>query len=115
MVCEFLDGATETQRDRRVDDAFIDQGLAIVRKLSDVGLAHRDIKPANLLVRDGKLYLIDVFFTELRPSPWRQAVNLANMLLGLALRSSAQKRSTSGPCGTSRSARSPRRSRPPAA
>jgi hypothetical protein len=51
------------------------------------GLAHRDIKPANLLVRDGRLYLIDVFFTEVRPSPWRQGVDLANMLLVLALRS----------------------------
>ena len=31
--------------------------------------------------------LIDVFFTEVRPSPWRQAVDLANMMLVLALRS----------------------------
>ena len=37
-------------------------------------------------VRDGRLYLIDVFFTEVRPSPWRQGVDLANMLLVLALR-----------------------------
>ena len=54
-------------------------------------LAHRDIKPANLLVRGGKLYLIDVFFAQLHPSPWRQAVDLANMLLCLALRSSPQQ------------------------
>ena len=33
------------------------------------------------------MYLIDVFFTEVRPSPWRQGVDLANMLLVLALRS----------------------------
>ena len=64
----------------------IDDGLAIVRKLWDAGLAHRDIKPANLLVRDGKLLLIDVFFAQLHPSPWRQAVDLANMMLCLALR-----------------------------
>jgi hypothetical protein len=38
-------------------------------------------------VRDGRLHLIDVFFTEVRPSPWRQGVDLANMLLVLALRS----------------------------
>jgi hypothetical protein len=37
------------------------------------------------LVRDGTLYLIDVFFIEVRPSPWRQGVDLANMLLVLAL------------------------------
>jgi tRNA A-37 threonylcarbamoyl transferase component Bud32 len=90
IVFEFLDGATELgQAD--VGDDIIDQGLAIVRKLWDANLAHRDIKPANLLVRDGKLYLIDVFFAQLHPSPWRQAVDLANMLLCLALRSSPQQ------------------------
>src|SRR6266516_4505278 len=90
IVFEFLDGATEIG-EAEVDDAIIDQWLAIVRKLWDANLAHRDIKPANLLVRDGKLYLIDVFFAQLHPSPWRQAVDLANMLLCLALRSSPQQ------------------------
>jgi serine/threonine protein kinase len=56
----------------------------------DKGLAHRDIKPANLLVRNGRLLLIDVAFAEVRPTPWRQAVDLANMMLCLALRSSAE-------------------------
>jgi tRNA A-37 threonylcarbamoyl transferase component Bud32 len=86
VVCEFLDGATEISQ-APVDDAIIDQGLVIIRRLWEAGLAHRDIKPANLLVRGGRLYLIDVFFTEVRPSPWRQGVDLANMLLVLALRS----------------------------
>jgi tRNA A-37 threonylcarbamoyl transferase component Bud32/membrane-associated phospholipid phosphatase len=90
IVFEFIDGATEIG-EAEVDDAIIDQGLAVVRKLWDANLAHRDIKPANLLVRDGKLYLIDVFFAEIHPSPWRQAVDLANMLLCLALRSSPQR------------------------
>jgi hypothetical protein len=53
----------------------------------DVGIAHRDIKPANLMVRDGHLKVIDVFLVQVRPSPWRQAVDLANMMLVLALRS----------------------------
>jgi hypothetical protein len=57
----------------------------------DAGLAHRDIKPANLLVRDGHLLLIDVAFAEVRPTPWRQAVDLANMMLCLALRDSAER------------------------
>jgi hypothetical protein len=74
-----------------VDEAVIDQGLSIIRRLWEAGLAHRDIKPANLLVRDGRLYLIDVFFTEVRPSPWRQGVDLANMLLVLALRSDPKR------------------------
>jgi tRNA A-37 threonylcarbamoyl transferase component Bud32 len=86
VVTEFLDGATEISQ-AQVDDAIIDQGLAIIRRLWEAGLAHRDVKPANLLVRHGRLYLIDVFFTEVRPSPWRQGVDLANMLLVLALRS----------------------------
>jgi tRNA A-37 threonylcarbamoyl transferase component Bud32 len=90
IVFEFIDGATEIG-EAEVDDAIIDQGLAIVRKLWDANLAHRDIKPANLLVRDRKLYLIDVFFAEIHPSPWRQAVDLANMMLCLALRSSPQR------------------------
>jgi tRNA A-37 threonylcarbamoyl transferase component Bud32/membrane-associated phospholipid phosphatase len=90
IVFEFLDGATEIG-EAEVDDAIIDQGLAIVRRLWDANLAHRDIKPANLLVRDGRLHLIDVFFAQLHPSPWRQAVDLANMLLCLGLRAGPQR------------------------
>ena len=41
------------------------------------------------MVRDGELKMIDVFFVQIRPSPWRQAVDLANMMLVLALRSDA--------------------------
>jgi hypothetical protein len=68
----------------------IDEGLAMIRLMWDVGLSHRDIKPANLMVQDGKLKLIDVFFVQVRPSPWRQAVDLGNMMLVLALRSDAR-------------------------
>jgi tRNA A-37 threonylcarbamoyl transferase component Bud32/membrane-associated phospholipid phosphatase len=88
LVTEFFDGAAELG-ESQIDDQVIDDGLGIIRKLWDAGLAHRDIKPANLLVRDGHLLLIDVAFVEARPSPWRQAVDLANMMLCLALRSSA--------------------------
>jgi membrane-associated phospholipid phosphatase/tRNA A-37 threonylcarbamoyl transferase component Bud32 len=86
LVSEFFDGAVELG-EAEVDEGVIDDGLGIVRKLWDAGLAHRDIKPANLLVRDGRMMLIDVAFVESRPSPWRQAVDLANMMLCLALRS----------------------------
>jgi hypothetical protein len=48
-------------------------------------VAHRDVKPANLLVQRGRLQLVDVSGLEVRPSPWRQAVDLANMMLTLAL------------------------------
>jgi tRNA A-37 threonylcarbamoyl transferase component Bud32/membrane-associated phospholipid phosphatase len=90
IVFEFFDGAVELG-EAEVDEAIIDDGLGIIRKLWDAGLAHRDIKPANLLVRDGRMQLIDVAFVQARPSPWRQAVDLANMMLCLALRSSAER------------------------
>ena len=90
LVTEFLDDAVELG-DAEVDEALIDEGLRLIRILWDAGLAHRDIKPANLMVRDGHIVLIDVAFAELRPTPWRQAVDLANMMLCLALRSSAQQ------------------------
>jgi hypothetical protein len=38
-------------------------------------------------VRDGRVLLIDVFFVQVKPSPWRQAVDLGNMMLVLAVRS----------------------------
>jgi tRNA A-37 threonylcarbamoyl transferase component Bud32/membrane-associated phospholipid phosphatase len=90
LVTEFFAGATELG-EAQVDDQVIDDGLGIIRKLWDAGLAHRDVKPANLLVRDGRLLLIDVAFVQARPSPWRQAVDLANMMLCLALRSSPER------------------------
>ncbi|HET7516875.1 MAG TPA: phosphatase PAP2 family protein [Actinomycetes bacterium] len=90
VVTEFFDDAVEVG-EAEVDEAIIDDGLGIIRRLWDAGLAHRDIKPANLLVRHGRVHLIDVFFAEVRPSPWRQAVDLANMMLVLATRSSPEQ------------------------
>jgi tRNA A-37 threonylcarbamoyl transferase component Bud32 len=63
-------------------------GLAVAH---DQGVVHRDIKPANIMVRDGRVLLIDVFFVQVRPSPWRQAVDLANMMLVLAVRTDAAR------------------------
>ena len=90
LVTEFFDGGVEIG-DAEVDDQIIDEGLAMVRQLWNVGLAHRDIKPANLLVRDGHLVVIDVAFAQVRPSPWREAVDLANMMLVLAVRTDAER------------------------
>jgi len=90
LVTEFFAGASELG-EAEIDDQVIDDGLAIIRRLWDAGLAHRDIKPANLLVGDGHLLLIDVAFVQARPSPWRQAVDLANMMLCLGLRSSPER------------------------
>jgi membrane-associated phospholipid phosphatase len=94
LVTEFFAGAVELG-DAEVDDGegqgLIDQGLLMIRNLWDAGLAHRDIKPGNLMVRDGELLLIDAAFAQVRPSPWRQAVDLGNMMLVLAVRTDAER------------------------
>jgi len=86
IAMEFFEDAVEIS-EAEVDDRIIDDGLQLIRKMWDTGLSHRDIKPANLMVQNGRLRLIDVFFVQVRPSPWRQAVDLGNMMLVLALRS----------------------------
>lgn len=90
VVMEFFAGAVELGA-APVGDAEIDSGLRVVRKLWEAGVAHRDLKPSNLLVRDGEVLLIDVAFATVRPTPWRQAVDLANMMLTLALRSTPER------------------------
>src|SRR5204862_8037836 len=89
IAMDFFDDAVEIG-EAEIDAHVIDEGLAMIRLMWDVGLAHRDIKPANLMVQRGELRLIDVFFVQVRPSPWRQADDLGNMMLGLALRSDAR-------------------------
>ena len=90
IVMEFFDDAVEIG-DAEVSDHVIEQGLQLVRRMWDIGLAHRDVKPANLMVQRDELRLIDVFFVQVRPSPWRQAVDLANMMMVLALRTDAPR------------------------
>jgi membrane-associated phospholipid phosphatase len=85
LITEFFAGAVEIG-EADIDDGVIDQGLLLIRKLWDAGIAHRDVKPGNLMVRSGELLLIDVAFVQVRPSPWRQAVDLGNMMLVLAVR-----------------------------
>jgi tRNA A-37 threonylcarbamoyl transferase component Bud32 len=90
LVTEFFEGGRNLT-DSDVDGTVIDGGLQLVRRLWDAGFAHRDLKPANLLVVGGHLQLVDVSALEVRPSPWRQAVDLANMMLCLALRTDADR------------------------
>ena len=89
LVSEFVDGGKEIS-EVQVTEELIDTGLSTVRQMWTSGLAHRDIKPANILVQGNRLRLIDVAFGQVRPSPWRQAVDLANMMLVLALGSNPE-------------------------
>lgn len=84
LVTEFLQNAREIG-EAEITPRVIDESLQIVRRLWDAGLAHRDIKPSNLMVRADKVELIDVAFSTVRPTPWRQAVDLANLMLVLGL------------------------------
>ena len=90
VLTEYFDGAVEIG-DADIGDQVIGQGLQLIRALWDAGIAHRDIKPGNLMVRGGQLLLIDVAFAQVRPSPWRQAVDLGNMMLVLAVRTSPER------------------------
>jgi serine/threonine protein kinase len=109
LVTEFFENARNLG-DSQVDEQVIDEGLAMVRTFWDIGVAHRDIKPANLLVQEGHLQLVDVSALEVRPSPWRQAVDLSNMLLPWPC-GATRNGSMPAPPGCSRPTRSPRPSR----
>ncbi|MDH3399052.1 MAG: phosphatase PAP2 family protein [Acidimicrobiia bacterium] len=89
MVSEFLPRSQELT-DAEIDETVIDDALSLIRCMWDSGLAHRDIKPANVMLSDGRVVLIDVAFGTVRPSPWRQAVDLANMMLILGMRTDAE-------------------------
>jgi tRNA A-37 threonylcarbamoyl transferase component Bud32/membrane-associated phospholipid phosphatase len=86
IVMSFVEHAREIGAEPLTEEQ-IDGGLQIVRQLWQAGVAHRDIKPSNLLVAEGQVKLIDVAFATVRPTPWRQAVDLANMMLTLTLAS----------------------------
>lgn len=74
-----------------VTDQVIREALIAVRRMWSQGIAHRDIKPANVVVSRGHVWIVDLGFGELRPSAWREAVDLATMMLSLALYSSPER------------------------
>jgi tRNA A-37 threonylcarbamoyl transferase component Bud32 len=90
LVTELVDGAVEIL-ESGVSDEIVEDALRQVRLLWQAGAAHRDIKPSNVLAQGNRVVLIDVSFGELRPSRWRQAVDLANMMLTLSLVAGPQR------------------------
>jgi tRNA A-37 threonylcarbamoyl transferase component Bud32 len=90
LVTEFVGGAVEIL-ESGVPDEVVDDALRQIRMLWQAGAAHRDIKPSNVLADGSRVVLIDVSFGELRPSRWRQAVDLANMMLTLSLVAGPQR------------------------
>ena len=89
LVTGFIEGAVELV-EAEVDDEVIRSGIRVVDALWRAGVAHRDIKPSNVLVHGRDVVLIDTFFCQVRPSTWRRSVDLADMMLCLALRSDAR-------------------------
>ena len=90
LVTEFFTGAVEIS-EAHIDDEVIDQGLGFIR----TAVGRRDRPPRHQAGQsDGPLrglLLIDVAFVQVRPSPWRQAVDLGNMMLVLAVRSDPRR------------------------
>ncbi|MBT8198038.1 MAG: hypothetical protein KJO84_06000 [Acidimicrobiia bacterium] len=84
IITEFLAGAKEIGKEP-VTEEVIDAALEAVRAMWDGAVAHRDIKPGNVMVSNGRVSLIDTAFGIAQPSAWREAVDLANMLLILGL------------------------------
>ncbi len=89
IVTEYIQDATEIL-DAEIDDEIIDRALGIIQTMWASSLAHRDVKPANVMVKSRRVYLIDLAFGEVNPSSWRHAVDLANMMLILALGSTPE-------------------------
>jgi serine/threonine protein kinase len=90
LVTELVPGAVEILESDLTDEV-VDDALIQVRRLWQAGAAHRDVKPSNVLAQGPHVFLIDVSFGELRPSRWRQAVDLANMMLVLASGAGAER------------------------
>ncbi|HXV92729.1 MAG TPA: RIO1 family regulatory kinase/ATPase, partial [Pseudonocardia sp.] len=85
LVTELVPDSVEILDVDRFDDGIVDDALSQVARLWAAGAAHRDIKPSNVVVQGRRVYLVDVSFGEVRPSRWREDVDLANMMLTLAL------------------------------
>jgi hypothetical protein len=86
LVTEYLADA-QNLTEAAVDVHAVDEGLRLVRALWDVGVAHGGIGPRALTMYRGHMYLVDASTLHVRPTGGLRAVDLANMMLTLALRS----------------------------
>jgi tRNA A-37 threonylcarbamoyl transferase component Bud32/membrane-associated phospholipid phosphatase len=84
LLSSFLDGGHRLTAENCTDEV-VRSGLGAIAAMWHTGLAHRDIKPGNVMLVGEQVYLVDHSFDEVCPTPWRQATDLANMMLTLAL------------------------------
>lgn len=84
LLSRFLEGGRRLSPEN-CSTPVIDSALQTIAAMWHTGLAHRDIKPGNIMVMEEEVYLVDHSFDEIRPTPWRQATDLANMMMTLAL------------------------------
>ena len=90
LVTEFFDGAVEIG-EAEVDDADHRRGSgarAAAVEQRPRPSRHQAGQPDG---QDGHLVVIDPAFAQVRPSPWREAVDLANMMLVLGVRTDAER------------------------
>ena len=90
LVTEFFDGAREVG-EAEIDDAVIDQGLPSSAGCGTPAWPTATSSRPTCWCATARCFVIDSAFAEVRPSPWRQAVDLANMMLVLALRTDAER------------------------
>jgi uncharacterized protein (TIRG00374 family) len=85
LLQEKLD-ATSLSDMKRVTNSTLEDAWRQVRKLHDGNLAHRDLRAANLMVdKQGKVWIIDFGFAESAPQPRRKRMDIAELLMSMAL------------------------------
>lgn len=71
---------------QRLNQKTLEDAWRQVRKLHDGNMAHRDLRAANLMVdAKGQAWLIDFGFAEVAPNRQRKAMDVAELLMSMAL------------------------------
>jgi undecaprenyl-diphosphatase len=85
LLQEKLD-ATSLSDTKRVTEKTLEDAWKQVRKLHGSNIAHRDLRAANLMVdKKGQVWVIDFCFAESAPQPRRKRMDIAELLMSMAL------------------------------